>query len=173
MAQNLLGPVCPVPLTVRGIILAVQSNLAGSYEALGQKDRTLQMKRDVYSGFLELYGEEDRNTILEASNYAASLANLQRYEEARVLTRKMIYVARRVLGENHELTLRMRSLYARALLLDTGATLGDLREAVDTLEDSERIAQRVLGGAHPVAVMINNSLQESRAALRAREAPPN
>ena len=30
-----------------------------------------------------------------------------------------------------------------------GATLDDLREAVTTLEDTERIARRVLGGAHP------------------------
>ena len=34
------------------------------------------------------------------------------------------------------------------------ATLDDLREAVTTLEDTERIARRVLGSAHPIAVGI-------------------
>ena len=52
-----------------------------------------------------------------------------------------------------------------------GATLDDLREAVTTLEDAERIARRVLGGAHPTAASIERNLRAARAALRAREAP--
>ena len=63
-------------------------------------------------------------------------------------------------------------LYARALYKDDGATLDDVREAVTTLEDTERIARRVLGGAHPLTVGIENSLQNARAALRARESSP-
>ena len=55
---------------------------------------------------------------------------------------------------------------------DTGATLDDLREAVTTLDETERTARRVLGGAHPVTVDIAKSLREARAALRARETPP-
>ncbi len=53
----------------------------------------------------------------------------------------------------------------------TGATLGDLREAVNTLEEIERIARRVLGGAHPDVANIEKALQDARAALRARETP--
>ena len=81
-------------------------------------------------------------------------------------------VARRVLGGNHELTLMMNKLYAAALYEDPGATLDDLREAVTTLEVTERIARRVLGGAHPVTGTIERSLKLSRATLRARETPP-
>ena len=55
---------------------------------------------------------------------------------------------------------------------DAGATLGDLREAVTTLEDAGRIARRVLGGAHPSTVNMERGLQHARAALRARETPP-
>ena len=58
-----------------------------------------------------------------------------------------------------------------ALYLDAGATLDDLREAVTTLEDTERIARRVLGGAHPHTVDMEQSLRKARAALRARETP--
>ena len=50
------------------------------------------------------------------------------------------------------------------------ATLDDLREAVTTLEDTERIARRVLGGAHPVTKGIEHNLPNARAALHAREA---
>ena len=45
--------------------------------------------------------------------------------------------------------------------------LDDLREAVTTLEDTERIARRVFGGAHPIAAGIEHHLQNARAALQA------
>ena len=49
-----------------------------------------------------------------ANNYADSLICLERYEEAKALWRETIPVARRILGENHHLTLRMRSIYSDA-----------------------------------------------------------
>ena len=43
-------------------------------------------------------------------------------------------------------------------------SLDDLREAVATLEDTERIARRVLGGSHPLTTgMEENSQMASRA----------
>ena len=78
-------------------------------------------------------------------------------------------VAQRVLGESNDLTLRMRLIYAIALCNDEGAMRDDLREAVTTLEDAERIARRVLGGAHPTTVDIEGALRDARAARRARE----
>ena len=76
-------------------------------------------------------------------------------------------MARRVLGENHDLTLRMRHIYAKALYRDPNATLDDLREAVATLED--RTSRRVLGGAHPLVASIERDFQRAREALDARE----
>ena len=63
--------------------------------------------------------------------------------------------------------------YAIALGLDTGATLDDVNEAVTTLEDTERVARRVFGGAHPfLAELVSaDRLRKIRAALRARETP--
>ena len=77
-------------------------------------------------------------------------------------------VARRVLGESNDTTLGMRCCYAEALYKADGATLDDLREAVTTLEEIERIARRVLGGAHPLTTAISELLK-SRPMLRARE----
>ena len=65
----------------------------------------------------------------------------------------------------------MRTNYAEALCQDDRATLDDVREAVTTLEDTTRIASRVLGGAHPTTAWIEETLRNARAALRAREAP--
>ena len=66
----------------------------------------------------------------------------------------------------------MRWIYARAIYMDDDATLDDLREAMTTLEDAERITRRVFGGAHPLTVDIEGHLGHARAALRARETPP-
>ena len=84
----------------------------------------------------------------------------------------MMPVARCVLGESHDLTLRMKWIYAQSLYWDAGASLDDVREAVTTLEDAERIARRVLGGTHPLTAGIENDLRNAWAALRARETPP-
>ena len=50
-----------------------------------------------------------------------------------------------------------------------GATLDESREAVATLEDTERTARRVMGGAHPITTGIELSLRNAQAALHARE----
>ena len=155
-------------------ILAVQCNLATSYHLLGRFEEALIMHRNNYSGRLKLHGEEHHQTIAAAYNYAnclIDLGRLGRFEEAKALLRKMIPVAQRVLGEDHDHTLRSRWIYAEALYRDAAATLDDLREAVNTLEEIERTARRVLGAAHPHAKRFEQSLLNARAALRARENP--
>ena len=140
-----------------------------TYHEFGRLDESMRLRHDVYSGTLKLYGEEHKYTFLEANNYANMLASVERYEKAKSLLRRQIPVARRVLGDGCETTLRMRYNYARALYIDPAATLDDLSEAVTTLEDSERIARRVLGGAHPLTTGIEGALQNARATLDSRE----
>ena len=153
------------------VMLVTQNNLANCYDMLGRHEEGLNLYRDAYSGCLRLNGEDHRGTVTAASNLGYSLFALQHHAEAKALLRKTIPVARRVLGESHHLTLRMRFFYADALYLDDDATLDDLREAVTTLEETERVARRVFGGAHPDVELIEESMQESRAALCARETP--
>ena len=153
-------------------ILVAQSNLAGTYSALGRHQDSLRIKRDAYSGCVRLFGEEHEKTLLVANNCASSLNGLRHFAEARSLLRKTIPVARRVLGECHQITLTMRWQYARAFYGNPGATLDDLREAVTMFEETERIALRVLGGAHPLTEDIQRDLRAARAFLRARETPP-
>ena len=144
-----------------------QSNLACSYYSLGQTEQALSMYQDVYSGRLKLNGEEKRETVLAAINYASSLIRLERFEEGKSLLRKMMPVARRVLGENHELTMVIRMNYAQTLHRATGATLDDLREALTTLEEIERTSRRVFGDAHPRTTQIEKCLRYARATSRA------
>jgi len=51
---------------------------------------------------------------------------------------------------------------SRALYEDPEATLDDLREAVATLEETMRIARRVLGGAHPLIVEVEKAVRYAR-----------
>ena len=81
-------------------------------------------------------------------------------------------MARRVIGDGHILTLKMRKVYAKALFFDGSATLDDLREAVTTLDETEQTTRRVFGGAHPLTAAIEGELRNARAALAARETPP-
>ena len=53
-------------------------------------------------------------------------------------------VARRVLGDNHGDTLRLRWNYAQSLSKDPNATLDDVREAVTMLEETERIDDEIV-----------------------------
>ena len=153
-------------------ILVMQSNIACTYRALGRFEEALRMRRDVYSGFMKLHGEEHADTLDTANNYAWSLYQSKRFKEAKALLCKTLPVARRVIGDNSDLTLTMRWNYAQALYGDPAATLDDIREAVETLEAAERIARRVLGGANPTATGIGASLKNARAKLRARETEP-
>ena len=151
-------------------ILIAQGNLANSYQKLGRLDEALGLRRDAYSGFAKILGKQHANTFVAGSNYAHCLLELRHLEEAKSLLCRMVPMARRVLGDSNETTLRLRWCYAEALFRDDGATLGDLREAVTTLEEIQRIARRVLGGTHPITTGIEDELQKVRAALRAREA---
>ena len=152
-------------------ILTVQGNLASSYFEVGRAEEALVLRRDVYSGVLKMSGEESTETLMEANRYAACLGNLQRFDEARSLLRKTAPVARRVLGEGHQFTLLIRRNYSALLYTAAGATLADLRLAVNTLEEVERTARRVFGSAHPDVAQIERHLGYARSALRARETP--
>ena len=109
----------------------------------------------------------NHNTLIAALNYAASLVQLKHFKEVKSLLRKSIPVAQRVLGKNHEDTLRLKKIYARSLYEDTSATLDDLDEALTTLYEVLMTARRVLGGAHPLTTGIEESLRVACATSRA------
>ena len=151
-------------------LLATKGNLANSYEDLGRFEESLLLRREVYYELVGFMGEEHTDTLKSANNYASSLVDLRRFEEVKSLLRKTMPVARRVLGENDETTIRMQWTCGKALYLDANATLDDLRKAVTLLEEAP--ARRVLGGVHPLTTAIEGDLPNARAALRARGKPP-
>ncbi len=151
-------------------ILDLQSNLAGTYENLGQLEKGLGIKQQVYARSMELYGEESEETLIAANNYAESLKGLQRFEEAKALLRKTLPVARRVFKtETDLLPLLMRCIYASALYRAENASFDDVREAVATLDELARTTRRKFGVAHPIAVTVAQDLQNVQGKLRKQE----
>ena len=148
-------------------VLVAQGNLAQCYSRLGRKEEALPMFEAIYSGHLELFGNEEKNTITSAMNYAISLFGLRHFDEAKSVLREMLPVARRVLGENSVEALKMRSMHASALY-KVADTLDDFREAVNTLEETVPTTRRLLGGAHPLVRVMEEDLRKARAALSAR-----
>ena len=114
-----------------------------------------------------LYGEEHETCLVVAASIAGTLIELERYEEAMSVLRETMPVARRVLGDSHVSTIKMRTSYACALYEDSGATLDDLRQAVTTIEEAERIVRRVLGDANRTTEWVVFHAEGARAALRA------
>ena len=105
--------------------------------------------------------------------------NLDRFEEVKSLMHKSIPIARRVLGESDEVTLKMRWICGQSLYRDNGATLDDLREAVTTLEETARLWTRVFGTAHPETPKVQGALDfareklaDARAAASNKSKPP-
>ncbi len=149
-----------------GDILAARGRLARTYR-IDRCEDALRVVRDAYSRHCRILGEDDRESLVLAENYASSLGGQGHFDEAKALLRKTIPVARRVFGEDHQLAIRLRWLYAG--LYDQGnGTLDDVLEAATTLVELERTARRVFGGAHPRTEDIVWQLREARADLRAR-----
>ena len=150
-------------------ILSVQANLSNTYASLGRFEEALRMRQEVYLGHLECFGEEDRGTIVSATNYASCLIDVKDFEEAKRLLRKTMAASRRVLGMSHEFTFNATTIYVEVIYKDTRTTLHDLREGVTMFEETEQTARRVLGGAHPDVRVMEVCLRRARETLRDRE----
>jgi tetratricopeptide (TPR) repeat protein len=151
-------------------MLAVQTRVGYSYNALGRNEEALPLQRDVYSGRLKLHGENHQETIWSAGYLANSLYRTRRFDEGKALLRKVIPVARRVLGKGNIDVFRLRWSYGKFLYRAPDATLDDIREAVATLEETYSTVRRVFGAEHTYTrEMDPHDLRCAQAELRARE----
>ena len=143
-------------------MLSVFSCAGGASGALRQgSPRVLSRRRRFYESY---YPTPKRDTFdpKKTASHAPLLGGT-------TPATKTLPVARRVLGESNQTTLMTRWNYAGAICNDTTATLAELREAVNTLEEVERTARRVLGGSHPLTRTFEDHLRDTRVALAARE----
>ena len=90
-----------------------------------------------------------------------TLLDLRRFEEAKILLRKMVPVAQRVLGTEHDITLSLREDLSLATL-DGESSAEEKREALRMLEDVAAVMRRVLGPAHPDTLHAQEKLEGYR-----------
>ena len=151
-------------------MLALQTRVGYSYNALGRHEEGLPLQRDVYSGRLKLHGENHQETIWSAGYLANGLYRTRRFDEGKALLRKVIPVARRVLGKGNIDTIRLRWSYGLFLFRSPDATLDDIREAVATMEETYRTVEGVFGAEHAYTrEMDPKDIRFARAELRARD----
>ena len=156
------GDVCVNECPNYGIMLSVFSCAGGGVRGPRQgSPRVLSRRRRFYESY---YPTPKRDTFdpKKTASHAPLLGGT-------TPATKTLPVARRVLGESNQTTLMTRWNYAGAICNDTTATLAELREAVNTLEEVERTARRVLGGSHPLTRTFEDHLRDTRVALAARE----
>jgi hypothetical protein len=145
-------------------ILAIQNNLATSYERLGREEEAVRMRRDIYSGHLRGrdLGPLHHNTLGAALNLSTSLVDAGNYAEARAFMRDQMELAKRAFGADHPTTLDFQWGYSRAFRLDKDISAEQLAEVATTLEKTLEISQRVCGREHPRTCSVRGELSMAR-----------
>ena len=148
----------------------VQGNLASTYQLVGRLEDALRLKRVVYRGVLQRYGEDSLEANTETLNLALILRDTGNNPEAKELLRTRIPVAERSLGREHYIYFRLRWLYANSLVdAASTTTLDDLVQAEALLDDTYTRFRRVMGDGHPDTPQIHEYLLGIRGVLaRAR-----
>ena len=161
-------------------LLVTRSNLAVCLFELERDEESLQMRREILADSLRLNGPDDEDAILDAEKLVESLIEANLFKEAMSLLRDTIPTARRVLGEENDLTLCLRSHYACAISYDTNSSRARVHKAVAILKDVLQTSRRVFGNQHPIVEEFLRDLEntrmrladdESREALGAAPAP--
>ena len=154
-------------------ILDVQTNLSACYGNLGLNEKALALFREMHAKRMAIYGPEP-NTLVAAYNLGSMLIGEGRRAEAIAFLRNQLPHTRR-LGPDHEKTLVLRMLYAKALayIYDDvqmpPPTRDDCREAINILTDVLGRARRVLGPSHPITTRAEDWLQTTRLVVRGLE----
>ena len=97
-------------------ILVAQIALANCLANIGRHDEALLLKREVYARWVATFGVSHERTILSGTCLAASLLELELWDEAKTfVSDPPLPVARRSLGADHDTTLLLNEYLARAL----------------------------------------------------------
>ena len=145
--------------------LVTQGNLASTYQLVGRPEDALRLRRVVYRGVLQRYGEDSVEANTEALNLALILRDTGNDPEAKELLRARIPVAERSLGRENYVYFRLRWTYAKSLADAADATLDDVVQAEALLDDTYTRFRRVMGDRHPDTPRIHEILLAIREIL--------
>ena len=111
------------------------------------RGRNIALK-EVYASRVRLFGQ-DEDTLNVALNLSVALVRADEASESMAFSRPLLPLARRVLGADHDLCLRLAHGYAWAVTVCADSSRDELVFAEKLLEDAVRRFRRVLGTAHP------------------------
>ena len=150
-------------------ILLVKGNLANTYARLGRNDEALSTYREAYGGCKSLYGNCDIRTLMAANNLTFQLLKQGKHAEAVSTLREPLSDSRRALGDDHEMTLGLKSLLADCMMnTKTNPTVDDVREAIAIRDDVCKRSRRLLGRSHPSTQIRQRALDAARLHLARR-----
>ena len=146
-------------------MLSARCNLAVCYSKLGRHEEALALRRDILAQSVLLRCAGDL-ICLHAHNLACSLLQLARYSEAKSFLLDQVPIARRALGAEHDLTLRLRCAYGRSLSEGDGVSRDELVEATTLLGELVRTTTRIYGKVNPLTVAFQRRLLHAQTKLR-------
>ena len=129
-------------------MLGVQSNLASTLMELGRLDEAVRMLKEVYASRVRLFGH-DEDSLLSALSLSIALVRAGNASESMTLSRPLLPVARRVLGADNDMCLRLAHVYVHAVMECATPSRDELIFAEKLLENTARRFRRVFGTAHP------------------------
>ncbi|MBR6826299.1 MAG: SEL1-like repeat protein, partial [Oscillospiraceae bacterium] len=148
------------------ITLAALSNLAVSYDELGEHQKALELQVKVYTLFCKILGQEHPNTLTALSNIGELYRLLgdtdhSFYEKALPLGATVYRLRCKVLGETHEDT-----LVALCCLSMYHFLTGDIETSLSLCEKLCIQRAAVLGENHPTTVMDRKLAERLRGLLK-------
>jgi tetratricopeptide (TPR) repeat protein len=144
-SQQILGPDHPEMLVVR-------NNLAHSYELAGDLGRAIVLYREALAHFGPLPGR-DIDMLGLRTNLARTYMLAGDLERAIQLYEETLVDSERILGLDHQSTLRLRNGLASAY-----ESVGDLGRAIPLYEKALADQERILGRDHPDTLTTRHDL---------------
>ena len=156
-----------------GNIITLKGNIAGCLSELGRTPEALVARRGIFDQLKQAHGVANLDTLLAGGNLAIEMIRLQRIDELDAFLREndLLVTAQRVLGPEHENTIRLKWAHAHALRVDK--TTDAVRAHVAAMEDVCRTSRRVFGNEHPQTLGYEQGLAGAREILRNRLENPS
>ena len=157
----------------QGQIITLKGNIAGCLSELGRTAEAIVARRGIFDQLKQVGGVADRETLQAGVNLSIDMIRLQRIDELDAFLREneLLVTAQRVLGREHEYTIRLQWAHAHALRVDKSTDA--VRGVVEALEDVCRTSRRVFGNEHPQTLGYEQGLAGAREILRNRLENPS
>ena len=146
-------------------IIRAEGHYGNALLTFSRDNEALPILRSVHEKRVALLGPRDRDSIGAANSIVLALTNLDRFAEARAVSRQNLTFAREDLGRNDDTWLRVAGAFSRAVLNDNECPAAELREMSKVMDDTSRAARLMLGATHPVARQLEIDLARVRARL--------